>query len=200
MYDDEGNYVGPALGPPKERSRKRKARELDAGADESCTRGAAVDPFAVPQKPSLVSLSPFFSVGEGEPACAAETFGEREPDTIPRVWQKDDQEPWVNPKVDLSLPKETNVVGACSYRFDGDVEAGNAPADPLAPVALAAAQRVAEKKKEERQVQRNRAQLQREKVSYNAREKRKRDIGQASSDKNFVEEEKRILRQQFEGF
>jgi len=32
-------------------------------------------------------------------------------------------------------------------------------------------------------------------ISFNAREKRKRELGQASKDKNWVEEEKRILRQ-----
>ena len=68
----------------------------------------------------------------------------------------------------------------------------------MTPVALAAAQRAAERKRVERQVERNRAQLRQERLSYNAREKRKRDLGQASSDKNFVEDEKRILRQQFD--
>lgn len=35
-------------------------------------------------------------------------------------------------------------------------------------------------------------------MSFNQKEKRKRDMGQAQSSKNFVEEEKRILRQAFE--
>lgn len=33
--------------------------------------------------------------------------------------------------------------------------------------------------------------------SFQQKEKRKRDLGQATSDKSFVEEEKRILRQNF---
>lgn len=34
--------------------------------------------------------------------------------------------------------------------------------------------------------------------TFQQKEKRKRDMGQATSDKNFVEEEKRILRQKIE--
>lgn len=35
--------------------------------------------------------------------------------------------------------------------------------------------------------------------TFQQKEKRKRDMGQATSDKNFVEEEKRILRQKVDG-
>jgi len=90
-------------------------------------------------------------------------------------------------------------MGACSYGYDEDGAAVVCAAGPvLAPVAREAHQRLREKEREEQEVQRNRRVMARERMSWNKREGRKRDLGQSSGDKNFVEEEKRILRQQFE--
>mmetsp|Transcript_35704 Transcript_35704/g.60176 ORF Transcript_35704/g.60176 Transcript_35704/m.60176 type:complete len:166 (-) Transcript_35704:409-906(-) len=50
-------------------------------------------------------------------------------------------------------------------------------------------------KEQNRQLAEEEYRQRKEKLSFNQREKRKRDAGQASKGKNFVEEEKRILRQ-----
>jgi|SaaInl85LU_5_DNA_1037374.scaffolds.fasta_scaffold82113_2 hypothetical protein len=61
---------------------------------------------------------------------------------------------------------------------------GSSDGDVAARLAAINAELAAEKAKEDKK-----------KKDFNAREKRKRDLGQASKDKNWVEEEKRILRQ-----
>eukprot|EP00667_Euglena_gracilis_P020156 EG_transcript_21755 len=192
MYDEEGNYVGPALGKdglPK-RKKAKTANTDPAGADAAAP--PSVDPFSQQDRDGSL-LSPFFTTRKAE-APFVQSFGEKE-DTLPTFQAKDEE--WVNPRLNPDMPKATNVMGACSYEYDDTVEIHHTgPA--LAPVARENVQRQREKEKEDREVERNRRRLALKKMSFNQREGRKRDLGQQSRDKNFVEEEKRILRQQFE--
>mmetsp|Transcript_78584 Transcript_78584/g.138829 ORF Transcript_78584/g.138829 Transcript_78584/m.138829 type:complete len:204 (-) Transcript_78584:46-657(-) len=198
MYDTFGNYVGPELNNgPKKKKRKRN-QQVAVAEDADGPTISIPDPFAVTPDPEASLSSPFFTTLKQE-AGEAESFGQKEDEFIPKVPTKDD---WVNPKLNPYVAKDTNVMGACSYHYDEGTEIAEA-APTLAPVAKEAADRAREAAKEEREMQRNRRALEKEKslalkkMSFNQREGRKRDLGQQSGDKNFIEEEKRILRQQF---
>lgn len=75
----------------------------------------------------------------------------------------------------MGAPLDLQPAHASTGGKDGDV---------AARLAAINAELAAEKAREEKK-----------KKDFNAREKRKRDLGQSSKDKNWVEEEKRILRQ-----
>ena len=192
MYDADGNYIGPEL---VQQSRKKK-RKKDVPPEQDVEEAPLTlpDPFKLAHPAETSLSSPFFTTLKKE-AASVQAFGEKE-DFVPKAFNNED---WVNPRLNPNMPRDTNVMGACSYGYD-DSTTIQAEKVVLAPVAKEAAQREKEKEKEEREMERNRKMLQREKKSFNQREGRKRDLGQASGDKTFVEEEKRILRQQFEGF
>eukprot|EP01006_Ploeotia_vitrea_P046627 TRINITY_DN67044_c4_g3_i2.p2 TRINITY_DN67044_c4_g3~~TRINITY_DN67044_c4_g3_i2.p2 ORF type:complete len:186 (-),score=36.93 TRINITY_DN67044_c4_g3_i2:1346-1903(-) len=177
MYDDNGNYIGPALEETGEKTqKKRKKKEV-------------VDPFEAVQEPDHQTLSPFFTTNKVT-KYAVQTFGEKEVDDPRARWKGREEETPINPKLNPNMPKDTAIIGACDYGNDVKREKVLGSVRPLAPVAREAMQREKEKKKKLRDAKGKTNR-------FNAREKRKRDMGMSNGEKNFVEEEKRILRQQF---
>eukprot|EP00996_Jenningsia_fusiforme_P002497 NODE_3324_length_998_cov_50.892518_g3057_i0.p1 GENE.NODE_3324_length_998_cov_50.892518_g3057_i0~~NODE_3324_length_998_cov_50.892518_g3057_i0.p1 ORF type:complete len:186 (-),score=48.16 NODE_3324_length_998_cov_50.892518_g3057_i0:182-739(-) len=185
MYDDEGNYIGEL---EEESIPKKKKLSKAASAP------AVFDPFDLTPDPESSTISPFFSTNERK-APVAETFGDREV-SPGKVWNDDN---WVNPRMNNDIPRDHNVVAACSYgAFDYEFDPQDAMPKlfEMAPVAQQAVQRDKAKQREKRELEKAKKIMAR--GGWNHREKRKRDIGQCSGDKDFVQEEKRILRQQFD--